>query len=53
MKNLHHKINLRALLIDAETKSKIKIYGKDSATVKGKYFYPNIGIFISYLMAKI
>lgn len=53
MEKLHHKINLRADLIDILVKNEVNKYGKNSATVKSKYFYPNIGLFISYLLKEI
>tara|TARA_R110000796_G_C14491890_1_gene427860 strand:- start:723 stop:905 length:183 start_codon:yes stop_codon:yes gene_type:complete len=55
MKNqeLNNRINLRAMLIDAETQRNFRVYGKDSATEKGKYFKENIGLFVSYILKPI
>ena len=55
MKNsqLHNRINLRAMMIDSETQRNHRIYGKDSATAKGKYFKGNIGLFVSYILKPV
>jgi len=50
---LNNRINLRAMLIDAETQRKNRVYGKDSATVKSKYFKENIGLFVSYILKPV
>ena len=52
-KNTNELINLRAMLIDTETKRNHKIYGKDSATVKSKNFDENIGLFVSYILKPV
>lgn len=43
-------INLRAMLIESETIGKTRKYGKDSATVKGKYFKDNISLFVMFTL---
>ena len=50
---LNNKINLRAMLIDAETQRSYRAYGKNSATAKGRYFKENIGLFVSYALKNI
>ena len=51
--NVHNAINLRAMMIEAETTRLIRTYGKDSATVKGSYFKENIGIFVSLVLKPV
>jgi hypothetical protein len=50
---LHNLINLRAMMIDSETQRNYRVYGKDSATAKGKYFKENIGLFVSYILKPV
>jgi len=51
--NVNDIINLRAMLIESETTREINVYGKDSATVKGKYFNTNISKFVMYTLRNV
>ena len=51
--SVHNRINLRALLHEALIKTAESNYGKDSATMKGRYFYANIGLHVSFLIKNI
>ena len=55
MKNseVHNVINLRAMMIDAETIRLHKRYGKDSATAKSKFAKERIGMFVSYVLKPV
>lgn len=50
---LNERINLRAMLINAETERNIKAYGENSATVKSKLFKENIGLFVSNVLKPV
>tara|TARA_R110000787_G_scaffold60833_2_gene138118 strand:- start:539 stop:718 length:180 start_codon:yes stop_codon:yes gene_type:complete len=44
--NLHQMINLRAMMIEAQTIGDVRKYGKDSKTCQSKYFNANIGLMV-------
>lgn len=48
--NAHNRINLRVLLHEALIKTAENSYGKNSATMRGKYFYTNIGLHVSFML---
>ena len=39
-------INLRAMMIEAQTIGDVRKYGKDSKTCQSKYFNANIGLMV-------
>jgi hypothetical protein len=51
--SVHNIINLRALMHDALTKQAENVYGRNSATMKGKYFYTNLGIHVSIVLKPV
>ncbi len=51
--NVNDIINLRAMLIEAETTRSINNYGKGSATVKGKHFMDNISLFVMFTLKPV
>ena len=53
MTKLHHKINLRAMMIESLTTKSIRDYGKDSLWVKNPLFKTNISLQVSYLLKNI
>jgi hypothetical protein len=47
---VHNRINLRAQLHEALISQAEKIYGINSATMRGKYFYTNLGLHVSFML---
>ena len=53
MRNLHHKINLREMMIESLRIEGQKKYGTDSATFKSPYFKINIALQVAYILKGI
>ena len=56
MKNkstIHDMINLRSMVLNAETNNQVNNYGIGSATEKGKYFYNNISLTVLFILKPV
>lgn len=48
--DLHHKINLRAMMIESLTIKSTRDYGKNSLWIKNPLFKANVSLQVSYLL---